>query len=223
MVAPGGTFRIQQQLSDRRDFALLGATPALMQPRFGSLAALAGGHRYIVAQSGLYVEARTPVLHACACIAPVAEPLPYGPVETFVRLPSPEDIRPHLARAVEAAKHVSPMEWAGYITYADGSGYDLVSLPVVSRSTGHISYDRSSVDEDAVVIDIHSHGEHGAYFSEKDDEDDRIRGGIYLAVVIGHCTATPEIAARLVVNGHLLPVYFNVADYVCSTTRFGAT
>ena len=30
-----GRFVIQQRFSDRRDFALLGSTPALMQPRFG--------------------------------------------------------------------------------------------------------------------------------------------------------------------------------------------
>ena len=199
-------FVIQQALGDRRDFALLGATPALMQPRFGALAPLRAGHRYIVGRGGLYVEARSAVLHAVACVAPSAASLPFGVVTPFLTLPEGGLPRGLIEEAVVRSRACLPDEWAGVFVY-EASGYRLVEPEVLSRSAGHVSYGRSGIDDETVVVDVHSHGAAAAFFSAQDDEDDTARGGFYLAVVLGEVTAeSPSVAARLVVHGHFATV-----------------
>lgn len=204
-------FVLQQALSDRRDFALLGSTPALMQPRFGTLAPLREGHRYIVGRGGLYVEARSAVLHAVACVAPSAAALPFGVVTPFLTLPEGRLPRGLIEEAVVRARACLPDEWAGVIVY-EASGYRLVEPEVLSRSAGHVSYGRSGIDDETVVVDVHSHGTAAAFFSAQDDEDDTARGGFYLALVLGDVmAATMSVAARLVVHGHFAAVSTAIA------------
>ena len=199
-------FVIQQALADRRDFALLGSTPALMQPRFGTLAPLRAGHRYIVGRGGLYVEARSAVLHAVACVAPSRAALPFGVVTPFLTLPEGRLPRGLIEEAVVRARGCVPEEWAGVLVY-EASGYRLVEPEVLSRSAGHVSYGRSGIDDETVVVDVHSHGTAAAFFSAQDDEDDTARGGFYLALVLGEVTtASPAVAARLVIHGHFATV-----------------
>jgi PRTRC genetic system protein A len=199
-------FVLQQALADRRDFALLSSTPALMQPRFGTLAPLRAGHRYIVGRGGLYVEARSAVLHAVACVAPSAAALPFGVVTPSLTVPEGGLPRNLIEEAVVRSRGCVPEEWAGVIVYG-ASGYRLVEPEVLSRSAAHVSYGRSGIDDETVVVDVHSHGKGAAYFSAQDDEDDTARGGFYLAVVLGEVTAeSPSVAARLVIHGHFATV-----------------
>lgn len=209
-MSTDGRFVIQQRFSDRRDFALLGSTPALMQPRFGALAPLAVGHRYVVGRGGLYVEARSAVLHAVACVAPSPVALPFGEVTPFLKLPDGGLPRDLIAAAVGRARACVPDEWAGVLVY-EGSGYRLVEPEVLSRSAGHVSYASSGIEEATVVVDLHSHGTGAAFFSAQDDEDDTNRGGFYLALVLGEVTAAQvSVAARLVVHGHFATVSANI-------------
>ena len=205
-MSTAGQFVIQQRLTDRRDFALLGSTPALMQPGFGALSPLLAGHRYVVGRGGLYVEARSAVMHAVACVAPSPVALPFGEVRPFLNLPDGGLPRDLIEAAVGRARACVPDEWAGVIVYAE-SGYRLVEPEVLSRSAGHVSYARSGIEEATVVVDLHSHGTGAAFFSAKDDEDDTDRGGFYLAMVLGEVTsALVSVAARLVVHGHFARV-----------------
>lgn len=205
-MSADGRFVIQQRFSDRRDFALLGSTPALMQPRFGALSPLVAGHRYLVGRGGLYVEARSAVMHAVSCVAPSPVALPFGEVTPFLKLPEGGLPRGLIADAVVRARACVPDEWAGVIVY-DGSGYRMLEPEVLSRSAGHVSYERSGIEEATVVVDLHSHGAGAAFFSAQDDEDDTERGGFYLALVLGEVTAAQvSVAARLVVHGHFAPV-----------------
>jgi PRTRC genetic system protein A len=205
-VSTEGRFVIQQRLTDRRDFALLGSTPALMQPRFGALSPLVAGHRYVVGRGGLYVEARSAVMHAVACVAPSPVALPFGEVTPFLNLPDGGLPRDLIGAAVGRALACVPDEWAGVVVY-EASGYRLVEPEALSRSAGHVSYARSGLDEETVVVDLHSHGAGAAFFSAQDDEDDTDRGGFYLALVLGEVTAARvSVAARLVVHGHFATV-----------------
>jgi PRTRC genetic system protein A len=75
-----------------------------------------------------------------------------------------------------------------------------------------VSYGRSDIDDETVVVDVHSHGTAAAFFSAQDDEDDTGRGGFYLALVLGDVmAATMSVAARLVVHGHFATVSTAIA------------
>ena len=189
---------------DRRDEALFSGCPMVVAPVFGTLPVLAVGERRIVAgRTGLFIEARSPALHLRARIAVAT--LPYGDVEPMVA-PSAGPIPKHLFREFIAAAGELPEESARLIVLA-ADGYAAIEPSISSRSPVHISYDDSAVDDDALVFDIHSHGQLAAVFSSTDDRSDLSRRGPYIAVVIGRLgQQEPQVSARLVVPPYLIPV-----------------
>jgi PRTRC genetic system protein A len=137
-------------------------------------------------------------------VAPSPFALPYGVVKPTVAYrhgaPSPDLLR----RAIQRAAQVAPNEWAGVIVL-DRDGYRLVEPPALLATPGAVSYATTGLDSDALVIDLHSHGDGSAFFSPTDDASDR-EGGIYIATVLGRCrSTTPKMVSRLVVNGHFFP------------------
>lgn len=189
------------------DCALLGQTPALMMPRFGDLPDLGENERrYVLAHDGVYLQARSPVMQVCLRMTKTACCLPFGVLQEKVLLTGglmPAGILADLsARAVAA----SPKEWAAFVVW-DGAKHRVVEPEKISYSGSHISYLRPT-DEQAgtVVLDIHSHGEHEAFFSATDDRSDL--DGVYFACVLGNCKSAERVnlVSRIVVDGF----YYNL-------------
>jgi len=193
--------------TDRRDQVLLGETPTLMQPRFGSLPPPElHKHRFIVGDDGLYIEVRSPVLECRLLQSPSPTPLPYGKVSvgfSLVNGPIPVTL---YDRIKELARKECPNEWAGLIVWSlSRQCYELFMPRVYERSPVNVSYERALPDDLLLVVDLHSHGAGDAYFSATDDLSE---DGIYIAEVLGRCGgATPTIASRFVING--IPVSFS--------------
>jgi PRTRC genetic system protein A len=198
-------------LSDPRDRALCSLTPTLMAPRFGVLdAPPIGQHRYIIGSNGLFLQARTHALDVCVKVADTG-PLPYGTVEPYVRMARAPLPRQMFESMRDKAVAACPNEWAGVVVFDPAlDGYRLVEPEVQSVSAGHISYSTDSYDDEHLVLDIHSHGTGGAFFSRTDDDSDR--GGIYLAAVLGRCAErdTVTVKTRIVVNGQYFEVPWTV-------------
>ena len=73
-------------LTDPRDKALLGQSPTLVVPLFGSLPPLAvGRHRYLLAKNGLFIEARSKALHVRLKLSDTP-PMPYGNLDERVKM-----------------------------------------------------------------------------------------------------------------------------------------
>lgn len=191
-----------------RDACLLAATPCVMMPRFGALPDLAvHGRRYIAAQDGWYLEARSESIHVCVHLARTARPLPYGPCAECVDLRFgllPASLIGGLRR--EAVK-ACPNEWAALVI-ADPmlGGYRAVRPEVETVSGGHIRYRVPPSVGDTMFLDLHSHGRHPAFFSGTDDADDA--HGIFIASVFGRCESeiTVESASRIVIDGAHFPI-----------------
>lgn len=198
-----------EYLSDPRDQAVLASAPTLMQPRYGELPPCpVQTHRYVAAQDGLYLQARTAGLDLCLRVAPVEQgPLPYGSLREHVRLAGGRIPWPLYQTICREAARAAPAEWACLVLHDPEQGYRLHIPRVASRSAGHIRYLTGDYDPDQVVIDLHTHGLGDAFFSATDDADDRA-GGIYLSVVLGRCVAgsPPMQVTRVVAHGHLIPV-----------------
>jgi PRTRC genetic system protein A len=155
-----------------------------------------------MAADGLYLEVRSESLHALQRL--VAVPTPYGRVEPFLRLANGPIPTALLRRATDAAA-ATPNEVA-FCIVSEGQGtYRLIEPTVHSSSLGHITY-ADTVDDNALVIDLHSHGDLRAFFSAQDDRSDLARPGPYIAIVIGRCSTAPEIALRLVSPPYLIPI-----------------
>lgn len=92
-----------------------------------------------------------------------------------------------------------PNEAMAYIRH-NGSYY--VSYPEQISTDQRIFYNKPLLDD--VVVEIHSHGFHPAFFSEIDNEDEKATG-IY--AVMGRInTNSPEIKARISCGGYYIEI-----------------
>jgi PRTRC genetic system protein A len=196
---------------DPRDQAILGQSPLLAQPRFGTLPELeVGAHRYLAAEDGLYLQARTHALNVCVRVSISTYPLPFGPCEEAIHLSGgliPDSlIRDVFNRAVIA----SPKEYACLImTTPVSSVYRLLEPTVFSHGVGHIDYDNRHHDPLNVALDLHTHGEGHAFFSATDDRDDL--SGVHLSTVLGYCQSADTIQAitRVCIYGKFFLLNWN--------------
>lgn len=194
-------------LRDGRDQALFNACPIHPAPRYEQFLPLStDGRRYVAAADGIYLETRSDHLHALVRLTELS--MPYGEVKEFIELkngPVPSRL---LQEFVLAACQSSPHEIAGIVA-PSADGYALQTPNVISRSASHVEY--SDLEYEQIVIDIHSHGAHNAYFSATDDASDLSRFGSYIAIVVGHCSSYRDVrwVARLVCGMHLVPLDVN--------------
>ena len=164
-----------------------------------------GQRRLIVAGNGLWVEARSRALHVRL---PLAEAhTPYADL-TPVLAAANGPLSPRLwDQLVEAALLAHPTEMARLLL-ADADGYRLIAPDQRSAGPGHVTYDESGLDPDAVLLDVHSHGRSPAYFSTTDDVSDLSRMGPSLSIVFGRCAQreSMEAAMRVVCPPYLINV-----------------
>lgn len=196
----------------RRDALLQQHVPAVMVPRWSNFAPLDEiGHRYLVAEDGLWIEVHRPWLHLVWPLAPTPMPLPYGPV-----LGDQMDFSFELGGAefgellntfFREAARVMPNECAAcFLWNTRTQSLEYRRLTATEASPGSVTYQRPALpDHLHLAVDIHSHGAGAPYFSETDDADDA--GEVKLAVVIGNIGATgqPHYALRLCAHGLFIP------------------
>lgn len=185
------------------DSVLFAATPLLPVPRFGTLASLApGGKRFLAGSDGLYVQASTEVMDVTMKLA--ATKLPFGDCCERIVLSQGPIPMTLIKDFVRASRQNYPNEIAAAIVLGDDGQYELVWPEVQSASGGHVRYVDSVLDDDRLVVDLHSHGEHGAFFSATDDASDCSRRGPYLAIVVGRLLSeSPQVAVRLALAPYL--------------------
>lgn len=190
---------------DPRDVALQSVTPTVVVPLFGEFEPLQQrGRRILVANDGLWMEARQPGIYSRQRIAVLdSVALPYGTVAACIDLGCSQIPRSELHKFVEYARAHMPDEVAMAMVWDDRTAsLKTVVLEPISSSPGHIQYKRPDLDEHQhVVADIHSHGRSKAFFSRTDNEDDR--GDMKIAIVVGNLdTPQPTVKARFCTYGH---------------------
>ncbi len=188
------------------DAALAHAAPLRASLHGGNAPIGVGSKDFVAAADGLYVRTASPALSAAALVAPAVDaPLPYAPLQASV-VPANGPVPLALLHTFAAwASADADREIAAVIEIC-GDGYQLRRIDTEDRSAGHVTYDDRLVDDDRLVVDLHSHGRLDAYFSATDDASDRSRRGPYIAFVFGQCHAQPLQCCRLVVSPFLIPL-----------------
>jgi len=146
---------------------------------------------YIFASNGIFIEAESPLI---AARIPVAECEIRGlaPIETKISLTYgsiPQrffDLTLDLFLADSSSEH--------YVAITGDAGYHFY-IPVQDRSAGSVVYEVGA----SVVLEIHSHGHMGAWFSGTDNIDET---GLKLYGVIGKLNATPIVKLRIGAYGY---------------------
>lgn len=169
-------------------------------------AASRDGMRYIAGRTGLWREVTLPWVTVRHQIAESEFALPYATVQPLVEF-SCGPIPLHLIREfLTEARAASPQEMAGVFLWHEGTGaWRYERREGIRTASDYISYVevRPQAGEH-IVVDVHSHGLHPAFFSSQDDEDDR--GSMKVSLVVGNLDrdGTPSSAMRLCMAGHII-------------------
>ena len=127
-----------------RDMILQKLTPVIAVPRFEDLdpGDHVTGHRFLVAEDGLWIEADLPWLYARAPLAISPTALPFGALNPEVRLKCVPIPRGLLREFAKSAREASPREIAAIITWHEVSRE--FSLLPVTRDSGnaHVRWER---------------------------------------------------------------------------------
>ena len=194
------------------DRALLAAAPVAAVPRHAPFHPLQdNGHRFLLAEDGLYLEVRRPWLHYIHQLAKqTAVAIPYGAIAgkcelDFVSIGS---ALTQMKEFAAKAKADAPIEAAASLLWDHRKKAWRIDYPDIigEASASHIQYRQVEPGPDeSIAIDLHSHGHLGAFFSGTDDEDDR--GAVKISAVFGSLdTDTPTVAFRLCVLGLYIPI-----------------
>jgi len=151
------------------------------------------GYEYLVAGNGLFIRAENARLEACVPVA-TARLYRLPGVEPFAHLKVPRVPYQLLWRIFHDARRQLPNE--AMYQFVRGNHAWSLYRPNQKQAIFSLSFD----DEAEAVIDLHSHGSLGAFFSNTDDADEQ---GLRFYAVIGHVDDDmPEIRCRVGVYGH---------------------
>lgn len=203
---------------DPRDRILQDHTPAVMVPRYGEHALLGqAGHRYLVAEDGLWLEIHRPWLHLRALIAPIATDgiqTPFGRVSPELGWGGREfdtayafgndDLERLQSLFLRDAKAAMPNEFAAWGIWNEQTRRLEYRALIASEATpGSITFPRPRLEaHEHLALDLHSHGTMDAFFSSTDDADDA--GEVKISVVVGNLDREPTWQTRLCALGLFL-------------------
>jgi len=189
--------------------AVQAAFPVVPVPACGPLPpAQACGIRYLVGRDGLSRELSLPWIRVCELVAPSALALPYGRLEDAVEFrcgPVPDRV---LREFTYHARKALPHEIAGALLWNGRSdSWRYLERPTRTSSEAHVRYEEVRPQQDEhLVVDLHSHGCHSAFFSSEDDRDDA--GAMKVCLVIGNLDQLrPSSHMRLCMAGVVRPAY----------------
>jgi len=194
------------------DMALLAAAPVAAVPRHAPFHSLQdNGHRFLLAEDGLYLEVRRPWLHYIHQLAKqTAVAIPYGAIAGKCELDfgSIGSALVQMKEFAAKAKADAPLEAAASLLWDHRKKSWRIDYPeIIGEATAsHIQYRHGEPGPDeSLAIDLHSHGHLAAFFSGTDDEDDR--GAVKISAVFGNLdTDSPTVAFRLCVLGLYIPI-----------------
>lgn len=159
------------------------------------------GQRFLLGKRALFREVVTPWLYAALPIASIKGlESPYGDFKPEVRFtmePPPADL---WREFLKEARSALPNECAALMAWNSQTGEWRLAMRVATHATqARVDYTEPVLQESEIaVIDVHSHGDHSAFFSSRDNRDDL--GGIKIAAVFGlvDSCSSPELQLRLV-------------------------
>ncbi len=159
-------------------------------------------YSYILAANGVFVEAESPLLSARI---PVAECEIRGlaPLESLVKLTYGSIPQRFWDLALSA--FMAEPDSERYVAIVADGGYNFY-VPTQDRSGASVTYEVGN----NVILDLHSHGRMGAFFSGQDDRDET---GLKLYGVVGKLRDTPVVRLRVGVYGHFRDLAWNEVFY----------
>jgi PRTRC genetic system protein A len=153
-------------------------------------------YNYIVSENGLFIQAENPLIKVTLCISPV-EIRGLSPLKESIELAHGKIPRRLYDLALSVLMAGSDREQYLAITWENE--YRL-RMPGQDRNGASVKYETLP----SSIMDIHSHGRMGAFFSYTDNSDEK---GLRFYAVVGRLdTLLPEVELRLGVYGYFAPL-----------------
>ena len=194
----------------KADLALMATTPVEMVPLLGQFEPIDRiGHRFLAAKDGLWLEARRawgrvvwPLAHQDPAVR-----MPFGQLAPDVELAFelPKNL---IGKFVQDARAAHPAEVGAVVIWNSRCRTVRYHLcETVEAGVGHLRqrWPELSADE-AICMDLHSHGPIPAYFSAEDRKD--TGSEMVVAVVVGKVDLEePEVVVSLFACGVELSIF----------------
>jgi len=146
---------------------------------------------YIVGSNGVFIDAESRLMAARVKVAD-CEIRGLAPIEPKVSLTYGSIPQRFFDLALDL--FLSDISSEHYVAVIGDAGYHFY-IPVQDKSAGSVVYETGT----SVVLEIHSHGQMGAWFSQRDNKDET---GLKLYGVVGKLHATPIVKLRVGVYGY---------------------
>jgi PRTRC genetic system protein A len=190
------------------DDAILQAFPLLATPVSGQLPdAKQDGMRFAAAKDGVWREITLPWIRVRHRISETGVAMPYGELQPAIDFRCgavPIDL---VRQFAADARSALPNEIAAaFIWNSATDGWRYARRAATFASADRIEYREIRLeDEEQLVVDVHSHGNHPASFSSTDDVDDH--GTMKVCLVLGNLDLErPSSAMRLCMAGWVTPI-----------------
>jgi PRTRC genetic system protein A len=158
-------------------------------------------YEYVVGANGVFVRAKRPGLEALIWVAATAQPIRGLPeIEPFVRLDPLVPVN-RLAKMFQLADEANGKEILFHLTYWDQW---LVNVPRQYQASVSVRPADPFAGGVNTMIEVHSHHNMGAFFSQADNNDER--GGFRIYAVIGGLSTRPTILTRVGIYGHFMEI-----------------
>ena len=199
---------------DVRDKVIQEVSPTIMVPRYSNLEFLSETrHRFLVANDGLWIEAKSPWIHLVLPISNFQKfNLPYGVLKRVLKFRFDKIPFVFLDTFALDSQKSLPTEHTAWILW-DQKKEKLVyrDLKILESGEGRVNFERPVLEEhESLVADLHSHGNLSSFFSQQDDEDDR--GELKIAGVLGRVgTNKQKWSFRLCAGG----TFFQLPQRIC--------
>ena len=172
-----------------------------LQPSLPSNNALA--YQYVLADTGVYLRAENRFFDV---LLPIARCSIRGlaPLKPHFRLKAPRLPGRLLAAVLADARRTrcgnGGLKEALYHFRHDGARVRVVKPPQRVTAASVVATEGNTAD---IILDLHSHGNMGAFWSETDNGDEQ---GFRMYGVLGRLDIEPEIRLRLGVYGYWFPI-----------------
>lgn len=193
---------------NQRDLLLQKHLPTFMAPRFEPLPPLEEGQsRLLMAEDGLWIEAKTTWGAFVRRLFQTPRILPYGPIKERTELHCGSIPRSLLERFAAKANESADCgyETAAWILWSRAEGWEYLKLDIFKQTAGSVEFTWPELGPNRpLILDLHSHGNGPAFFSKLDDRSDQ--GAPHFSLVLGDCKggralSELQIAFRLCLSG----------------------
>lgn len=153
---------------------------------------------YIFASNGVFIEAENPLI---AARIPVADCDIRGlaPMETKISLTYGSIPQRFFDLVLDL--FLSDVATEHYVAITGDAGYHFY-IPVQDKHSGSVVYEAGN----SVVLEMHSHGRGGAWFSSTDNKDET---GLKIYGVMGKLDTTPIVKLRIGAYGYFRELFWN--------------